>query len=406
MQSNLKTPAARRGRLPAMRRILHVDMDEFFAAVEKLDNPELLGKCVLVGGSPSGRGVVATASYEARAFGCHSAMPMAMAVRQCPQAIVLPARHERYAEVSRDIFEIFDRFSPLVEPLSIDEAFLDVTGCERLLGPAHRIARTIQTTIARELGLSASAGVAPNKFLAKLASDLDKPGGLTVITAKTIHAVLDPLPVGKLWGVGKRAAEQLDRLGIRTIGQLRSAEEDLLRRRFGNAAAEQFIQLAAGIDDRPVTPDGAAKSIGQEITFAQDVADLDELKAVLLQQAEQVARRLRRAGLKARTVTLKLREADFTTLTRSQTFGEATDLTDNLWLAAKGLLVSWAKMQFAPLRLIGVTASQLSGGTGQLSLFDQGEDRVKQRRIDEAVDRIVDRFGNDAVHRGGPETPQ
>ena len=389
-----------------MRRILHVDMDEFFAAVEKLDNPDLRGKPILVGGDPAGRGVVSTASYEAREFGCHSAMPMAIAVRRCPDAVIIRPRHERYVEVSRQIFDIFERFTPLVEPLSIDEAFLDVTGSERLHGSAETIARKIQKTIHDELGLAASLGVAPNKFLAKLASDLEKPDGLTMITEQTIHEVLDPLPVGKLWGVGKRAAAELARLGIRTIGQMRAIDSGLLKRRFGDAAADHFLQLAGGIDDRPVTPDGQAKSIGQEITFAEDVGELDELKRVLLQQTEQVARRLRRAGLEARTITLKLREADFTTRTRSQTFGEATDLTDNLWQAAKGLLEAWARLELAPLRLIGVTASQLTGVAGQLSLFDQGEDRAKMRRIDETVDRIVERFGNDAVHRGGGEKPQ
>jgi DNA polymerase IV len=381
-------------------------MDEFFAAVEKLDNPALRGKPILVGGNPAERGVVSTASYEARQFGCHSAMPMAVAVRQCPDAIVIRPRHERYVEISRQIFDIFERFTPLVEPLSIDEAFLDVTGSERLHGSAETIARKIQKTVQDELGLAASLGVAPNKFLAKLASDLEKPNGLTIITEDRVHEVLDPLPVSKLWGVGKRADAELERLSIRTIGQLRSIDPDLLKRRFGDAAAEHFTQLAAGADDRAVTSDGQAKSIGQETTFAQDIGDLDELKRVLLQQTEQVSRRLRRAGLKARTVTLKLRDGEFNTRTRSQTFGEATDLTDNLWQAVKGLLEAWARLELCPLRLIGMTTSQLSGGAGQLSLFDQGEDRSKLRRIDEALDRIVDRFGDDAVHRGGGEKPQ
>lgn len=395
-----------RGRLPARyaramgRRIIHVDMDEFFAAVEKLDNPELAGKCILVGGDPKGRGVVSTASYEARQFGCHSAMPMATAVRLCPHAIVLPVRGQRYGQISREVFEIFERFSPMIEPLSIDEAFIDVTGCERLHGPAERIARDIQAAIADELHLSASIGVAPNKFLAKLASDLDKPAGLVVITEQTIHDILDPLPVTKLWGVGKRAAEELARLNIQTIGQLRRTDPAVLADRFGQAG-EHFANLANGIDDRPVTPDGQAKSISAETTFAQDIAECDELRRILSQQVEQVARRLRRAGVKARTITLKLRTGDFTTITRSRTFGEATDLTDTLRQAAKGLLAQWSSQRFAPLRLIGITASQLTGGGGQLSLFDNGEDRARKRRIDQAVDRIVERFGPESVQRGG-----
>jgi DNA polymerase-4 len=374
-------------------------MDEFFAAVEKLDNPDLRGQPLLVGGDPSGRGVVSTASYEAREFGCHSAMPMAAAIRRCPNAVILPVRGDRYAEVSRQVFDIFDRFSPVVEPLSIDEAFLDVTGCERLHGPAEQIARRIQETIRDELGLSASIGVAPNKFLAKLASDLDKPAGLVVITEETVQEVLDPLPVTKLWGVGKRAAEELGRLNIQTIGQLRRAESDLLTRRFGQLG-EHLARLARGLDERPVTPDGEAKSIGTETTFAEDVGEREELRRVLLQQVEQVARRLRRHELRARTVTVKLRTGDFTTLTRSRTLDEGADGTESIWQAADELFGRWSKQQFRPLRLIGVTASQLSGQAGQLSLFASETDE-RQQRIDEAMDTIVERFGPQAARRGG-----
>ncbi|HUU59464.1 MAG TPA: DNA polymerase IV, partial [Phycisphaerae bacterium] len=381
------------------RSILHADMDEFFAAVEKLDHPELRGKCLLIGGSPQGRGVVSTASYEAREYGVHSAMPMATAVRLCPRAVLLPVRGDRYREVSERIFDIFERFTPLVEPLSIDEAFLDVTGSQRLFGPAERIARTIKSTIREEVGLTASLGMAPNKFLAKLASDLEKPDGLVIITERNVHEVLDPLPVAKLWGVGPAAAERLERMGLRTIGRLRAAEPGRLREAFGEWG-EQIHRLACGIDDRPVTPDHEAKSIAQEQTFPEDVADLDELRRVLLLQTDQVARRLRRCGLKARTVTIKLRYGDFTTLTRSTTLGEATNVTDDLRAAAVKLLTAWASRAHRPLRLLGVTASQLTAaGRGQLSLFEDPR-RVKQRQLDQTLDDIADRFGTDAVHRG------
>ncbi|KPK84053.1 MAG: hypothetical protein AMJ81_06670 [Phycisphaerae bacterium SM23_33] len=383
------------------RRIIHVDMDEFFAAVEKLDRPQLRGRPILVGGDPAGRGGVSTASYEARAFGCRSAMPMVTALRLCPEAVVLPVRGERYREVSDRVFEILERFTPVIEPVSIDEAFLDVAGCERLLGPAEGIARRIKADIPRELGLTASVGLAPNKFLAKLASDLQKPDGLVVLTERNVHEVLDPLGIEKLWGVGPAAAEQLKRLNIHTIGQLRRTSAEGLTEALGQLG-EHLLQLANGQDDRPVTPDSQAKSIGQEQTFAQDLAELDELRRVLLQQTEQVGRRLRRHGLKARTIRLKLRYGDFTTLTRSQTLPEPTDVTQEIWGQAEALLLAWARRSQRPLRLLGVTAAQLVWQRGQLPLFEEPE-RLKQRRLDQALDEIADRFGDEAVRRGPPD---
>ena len=383
-----------------------MDMDEFFAAVEKLDDPALRGKCLLIGGDPKARGVVSTASYEARKFGCHSAMPMATAVRLCPHAIVLPVRGRRYRQVSEQIFAIFERFTPVIEPVSIDEAFLDVSGCERLLGPAERIAAEIKQCIRGELGLTASVGVAPNKFLAKLASDLEKPDGLVVIAEDSLQEVLDPLPIRKLWGLGPAAEKQLQRLGIHTIGQLRQKSPEFLRKHFGQGG-EQFLRLAGGQDKRPVTPDSQAKSIGQEQTFPVDaclagrqVGEMDELRRVLLQQVEQVGRRLRRHELMARTVTIKLRYGDFTTLTRSATLKEPTDTTDELWRAARSLLEAWAAGHHRPLRLLGVTASQLLGEQGrQLRLFES-PDRQKQQRLDRVLDDIAERFGSDALRRG------
>ncbi len=383
------------------RQIIHVDMDEFFAAVEKLDNPRLRGKCLLVGGDPSARGVVSTASYEAREFGCRSAMPMVTAIRLCPHAVVLPVRGARYREVSEKLFEVLARFTPVVEPLSIDEAFLDVTGSRRLWGDGERIGHEIRRAIRREVGLTASVGVAPNKFLAKLASDLRKPDALVTITAETVHEVVDPLSVRKLWGVGPAAEAALERQGIRTIGQVRRTPPELLTRWFGSQGG-QLARLAAGLDDRPVTPDTEAKSIGQETTFPVDLGELDALRAVLLEHVEQVGRRLRRHGLRARTVTVKLRTGDFTTRTRSATLPSATDVTGELWATAQGLLSAWAARGVRPLRLLGVTASGLTTARGeQLPLFADPA-RQKQRQLDAALDGITERFGRGAVRRGVP----
>ena len=383
------------------RQILHVDMDEFFAAVEKLDNPALRGKCLLVGGDPAGRGVVSTASYEARVFGCHSAMPMVTAVRLCPQAVVLPVRGERYRQVSEQVFEILGRYTPLIEPLSIDEAFLDVTGCRRLFGDGVAIARAIKDDIRREIGLTASVGVAPNKFLAKLASDLRKPDGLVVITPANLRETLDPLPVGKLWGVGPAAEKKLHQLGIRTFAQLRAAPPPMLAEAFGSAA-EHYWRLAQGLDDRPVVPDSQARSISQECTFPVDVGDIEQLREVLGAQADEVARRLRRSGLKARTLTVKLRTGDFTTRTRSATLEDPTDLSADIRRQADELLSAWARGGARPLRLLGVSVSQLSEHGGQLPLFGLGE-REKQTRLDRTLDDIARRFGPRAVRRGRRE---
>jgi DNA polymerase-4 len=381
------------------RHIVHVDMDEFFAAVEKLDRPELRGKCLLIGGAATGRGVVSTASYEARKYGCHSAMPMAQAMRLCPQALVLPVRGRRYRELSDRVFAVLERFSPLIEPLSIDEAFLDLTGTERLFGQPADAARAIKVAIREGTGLTCSVGAAPNKFLAKLASDLEKPDGLTVITPDNLHDVLDPLPIGKLWGLGPAAERRFHRLGVRTVGELRRMDDEFVRRVFGSAG-EHFQRLANGLDERVVTPDSRAKSVGQEQTFALDIDQPDELRRVLLQQTEQVGRRLRRHRLAARTVTLKLRHGDFTTLTRSETLDAATDVNHELWAAAGAIFDNWVKREFHPLRLLGMTASQLvPAGGGQLDLF-ASPDRDRQRKLDAAMDAIVDRFGDRAVRRG------
>ncbi len=369
-------------------------MDAFFAAIEQLDRPELRGRPVLVG-HDGPRGVVTTASYEARPFGCHSAQPMAVAQRLCPHAVIVPVRGERYRRVSRQVFELLETATPVVEPLSIDEAFLDVTGCP---GDGETIARRLKRRILETTGLTASIGVAGNKFLAKLASDLDKPDGLTVISDERIDEVLLPLPVGAIWGLGGKAAARLEREGVRTIGDLRRLSEAQLRRRFG-AMGERFYRLARGLDDRSVTPDHRAKSIGHEQTFGQDLVDPSAVRAVLLEQVEQVARRLRRQGLAARAVTLKVRFGEFETITRATTLPRPTDVTAELWRAAAELFDRWAAAGFRPVRLIGVQAGRLGRGEDQLALFAQ-PGRERQRRLDAALDGITARFGKRAVHRG------
>ncbi|MBU0637479.1 MAG: DNA polymerase IV [Planctomycetes bacterium] len=395
----------------AMRYILHIDMDAFYAAIEQRDRPELRGKPVLVGGSPEGRGVVSTASYEARPFGCHSAMPMAQALRLCPQAIVLPGRMERYIEVSRQIAAIFEEFTPLVEPLSIDEAFLDVGGSTRLFGPPVEIARELKARIHKGTHLTASVGVAPNKFLAKLASDLQKPDGLVVVPPDGVQGFLDPLPIARLWGAGKVTQRRFTELGVATFGDARRLSARQLRAHFGEVG-EHFYQLLRGIDDRPVVPDREARSISHEHTFAVDCDDLEYLRAVLLDQMEHVVGRLRRHKLTARTVTLKIRRPDFKTITRRTTLAGPLDQTDTLWEAAAELFDAWAATPH-PVRLLGVGVAQLAPRGGQqLTLFDQAESERRQR-LDQIVDQIRERFGADSIKRGAcpheardePDTP-
>ena len=302
------------------RFILHVDMDAFFAAVAVLDNPSLAGKCLLVGGSGN-RGVVSTASYEARKFGCHSAMPMARARALCPHAIVVKGDYARYSQLSRQIMDILGHFSPLVQPISIDEAFLDLTGTQALLGEAKDVARRIKTRIKTETGLNASVGVAPNKFLAKLASDLEKPDGLTIIPADRVDEILIPLPITKIWGIGGKTAAKLHDIGVRTIGDLRDRGLEWLRARFGESG-DHFHRLAYGIDSREVHPREDAKSIGQEQTFGVDLVSLEEIRRVVLDHCEEVGRRVRRHGYRSARVVVKIRYGNYKTITRSHTLPE------------------------------------------------------------------------------------
>ncbi len=384
------------------RCILHVDMDAFYASVEQRDRPDLRGRPVLVAGPAEGRGVVSAASYEARPFGCRSAMPTSTALRLCPHAVVVPVRMARYREVSQQVFALFEALTPRVEPLSIDEAFLDLTGTERLHGAPEQAARLLKEQIRRETGLTASVGVAPNKFLAKLGSDLRKPDGLVVIRPDEVQSVLDPLPVERLWGAGAATVRRFERMGVRDVAGVRALGEARLRQVFGTAG-EQFWRLAHGWDDRPVTPDRQAKTLSHETTFPRDVADREHLRAVLLHQVEDVGYRLRRQDLYARTVSLKLRYPDFTTVSRARTLPAASHTTETLWEAAAGLFDEWAAVESRPLRLLGAGAANLCGPEGrQLSLFADREDR--RARLDAAVDALRERFGPEAVRRRGPSS--
>ncbi len=383
------------------RTIFHVDMDAFFAAVEQLDHPQWRGKPVLVGGSGP-RSVVATASYEARAFGCHSAQPMAVALRICPNAIIAPPRGSRYREIAQQLFTIYDDFSPLVQPISIDEAFLDMTGSSRLLGEPVDVATKLKHRIHQQAGLHASIGIAPNKFLAKLASDIEKPDGLKLVTPDMIESWLPTLPISRLWGVGPSTQRKLQSMNVHTIADVRALAPAQLTRHLGDFG-DHLAKLARGQDSRKVIPDHEAKSIGQEQTFPFDVPHPDQIRSVILGQVEQVARRLRKHKLKARTVTLKIRYGDFKTITRSATLDEPADLTDTLWHTAGNLFDKWVNAGFQPVRLIGVTASQFSADT-QLSLFPNVEnDRL--RRVDQAADQIVNKFGKNAIRRASPDSP-
>lgn len=379
--------------------ILHIDMDAFYASVELRDNPSLVGKPVVVGGSAKGRGVIAAASYEARKYGLHSAMPASTAIRRCPNAIFIKPRMKKYAMVSGQVREIFHRFTSVVEPLSLDEAFLDVTGCQRLFGDAVTIARSIRQEISEQLGLTASAGVAPNKFLAKIASDLNKPDKLTYVDPNQIQEFLDPLEVSRVWGVGPKTASKLAAVGVRNIGQLRRFEKNQLTTIFGNNA-DHFWQLSRGIDPRLVVPDREAKSISHETTFPVDIANDDALSAWLYELTDQVGRRLRRIKTRGRTVIIKVRDENFSTITRSKTLAQASCSTDEFWQAVKELFRTVRSEKAVPIRLLGMGVKELSRDVKiQRSLFDQGQ-TDKMKELEAARDRIKESFGDGALTSG------
>ena len=375
--------------------ILHVDMDAFYASVELRDRPDLRGRPVVVGGLGA-RGVVLSATYEARAFGVRSAMPVGRARRLCPQAVFLPPQHKGYGEVSREIMAIFRTVTPEVEPLSLDEAFLDVSGAQRRLGSPRAIAELIRQQVREQQSITCSVGVAPVKFVAKIASARCKPDGLLVVPAEGLLDFLHALPVSALWGVGDRAEEILTRLGLRTVGDIAHVPEATLRRELGVAGAHLYA-LAWGRDERQVTPRREEKSVGAEETFPVDVDDPDVVRKELLRLSGRTAQALRAARCVARTVTVKLRLASFKTITRSRTLAEPTDVAREIYATACALYEGSGLDSRARLRLVGVRATGLrpvTGATRQLAFDDRP---AGWREAEQAVDRITSRFGTDAV---------
>lgn len=375
-----------------LRWIIHADMDAFYASVEILDNPGLKGKPVIVGGN-SNRGVVSTCSYEARRFGVHSAMPMMQARKLCPQGIYLPVRMERYQELSHKIMAIFHDISPVVEQLSVDEAFLDMTGTEGLYGSVEKAGWLIKNRVKEELGLTVSIGIAPNKFLAKLASDLEKPDGFTVIPHDTAADMIANLSVSKIFGIGKTTVAALKSYNITTISQLRSTDRSILNKVFGKNA-ESIYQKAWGVDNRPVIPESLRKSIGKEDTFENDLMSLEECQAEILKLSQQVGYRLRKQGFSGNTLTLKVKYNDFRLITRSTTCESDIIYDEDIYKLAMGLLqtISFNK----GIRLLGVTVSNLNQG----SLSFEFEEDEKKKKRNSAVDSLKARFGFDVIMRG------
>lgn len=377
--------------------IIHLDMDAFFASVEIRERPELAGLPVVVGGSATGRGVVAAANYEARKFGVFSAMPIAKALKQCPNLICLPVNMPLYIDVSQKIHEIFYRYTPEIEPLSLDEAFLDVTASEKLFGSAAEIAQKIKNDINNECQLVASAGIAPNKFVAKIASDIDKPDGFVVVEEGKVQEFLDPLPIKRIWGVGKKTEQQLLGYGITTIYELRSQSPDWLIKQFGKLG-DHIFRLANGLDKRKVISDARAKSISSETTFAVDIKEKEVLLASLSQLSEQVASRLRAKGVKGKTVSIKIRFHDFRTITRSKTLTGNSSQTMEIWAVVKQLFLTVVQESTMQIRLVGVSVAGFANEEKmQGDLFEQ---EVKQDKLDVLSDEINQRFGKAKIHRG------
>jgi nucleotidyltransferase/DNA polymerase involved in DNA repair len=379
-------------------------MDAFYASVEQLDDPSLKGKPVIVGADPKqgrGRGVVAACSYEARRFGVHSALPIGRAWRLCPQGVFVRPRMERYMEVSGRVMEILRRFTNLVEPLSIDEAFLDVTGSTALFGAPVQIARAIKKQIRDDTGLTASAGVAPNKFLAKIASDLQKPDGLVVVENGQVDEFLGDLPIKRLWGVGPKTEERLREAGLHTIGAIRARAEDELKQMLGVNLGSHLYELARGHDERPVVPDWEPKSISNETTFEEDTRDRELLVQTIRRLSESVGRRLRRENYRARKVTLKLRYEPFETHTRQVSVKQPVDTDEEITRLALSLFSQFTLDR--RIRLIGVGTGEIvrpGDGPTQLGLFEEPK-KEKESIIDRTVDAIRERFGEDGIRRGG-----
>lgn len=375
--------------------ILHIDMDAFYASVELISRPELVGKPVIIGGT-EGRGVVLSATYEARALGVHAAMPMSTARRLAPNAVVIPPSHRLYSQVSDGVMEIFRDITPAVEPLSLDEAFLDVSGSVRRLGSPLEIARLIRERVRAEQRITCSVGVAANKFLAKLASTYIKPDGLLLVPPERVIDFLHPLPVGALWGVGPKTEEQLHRLGLRTVREVAHTPADTLRRALGEAMGSHLAAIAWGVDEREVQTHEPEKSIGRDTTFDHDSDDPEFVLAKLLELCESVARRLRRAGLVSQTVVVRVRFSDFRTISRSRKLAVSIDTGHELFEAAKALFES-LNLQRARIRLVGVRAEQLTPREEALSQLDLFAPEVGWREAEQAVDRATERFGKGAV---------
>jgi len=384
-----------------MRSIVHVDMDAFYASVEQLDNPRYKGKPVIVGADPKGghgRGVVAACSYEARKFGIRSALPISRAWKLCPGAVYVRPRMKRYSEVSAQIMEVFRQYTDLVEPLSIDEAFLDITGSIALFGPPDEIARSIKKDIRKRTGLTASVGLASNKFLAKIASDIRKPDGFMVVEGKDVEEFLRELPISRLWGVGPKTEQRLHELGFRTIGQLAAAGRESLVRDLGSLG-EHLYQLSRGHDDRPVISNWEPKSTSSETTFEEDTDNRELLLQTILELADHVAARLRKDGYRARKVTLKLRYSSFSTHTKQQSLDRQIQTGEEIAAVARALFAQFPMKQ--KIRLIGVSAGELrrdAGDPQQLPLFPQPADT--KEKLSHTVDEIKERFGVDALRRG------
>jgi DNA polymerase-4 len=384
------------------RFIVHVDMDAFYAAVEQRDFPAYLGKPVVVGADPKGgkgRGVVAACSYEARRFGIHSAMPISTAFRKCPHAVFLRGDMKKYVRTSRRIFGILGRFTPDVEPISIDEAFLDITGSHHLVGSPEETCRRIKATIKQETGLTASIGMAPNKMTAKVASDLEKPDGLVIVTRENLLDFLSPLPVQKLWGVGKKTLEALGSMGIRTVGDLAARDLTEMADSLGKSGVHVW-NLANGIDPRNVERGESAKSIGHEHTFSEDENNWEKIEDTLMWLSEKISRRMRKHGYRGRTVSVKIRLADFSTFTRAVTLVRPTNFVEDLYRHALAKVRGFSRGRQA-IRLLGIHVSNLEQEAAQLDLFQpEKESGGKREKLHEAVDTIKDRYGEDAIkHR-------
>lgn len=375
--------------------ILHLDMDAFFASVEQLRRPEARGRPVIVGGTGP-RGVVSSADYLARAHGVHSAMPMARATRLCPEALVYPPDGSAYRRVSEAVMDILRSVTPVVQPLSLDEAFLDVSGARRRLGGPVRIAAMIRERVRAEQRLTCSVGVAATRFTAKLGSTHCKPDGLLLVPTAHVRGFLDPLPVGALPGVGDKAERTLARLGVRTVGQLARYEPDLLRMELGNKAGTRLAELARGVDESPVVPESPDKSVGAEETFPEDVADPEAVERELLRLAEKVGRRLRSSGQVGRTVSVKLRRGDFSTITRSRTLAEGTDVAREINAVARELYAS-SGLRGVPMRLVGVRVEGVVPAGRAHRQLALGEEESGWRDVERVMDRVTERFGPGAI---------